>query len=355
MRMLYYRMEAEFTGPPEGGEEAFALELMPRFEEFYQAWNRECYLFVCSAKGDKLSMGGVLRSGAMRSGAMTDALLQDFLLHMGLECTGPHFNEITARELDARLRVADRNNFIVSDDDVSTLFRHDGLEMVMNHNTQIRVGMSERVIAPAEKNILHQRTEELHCVHSLGEELERIFQGRSCDVSGHPVHYIVRADSRAVFDGIADTLLAALLQNDRLQSRRFTLLRSDTRPHGGEEPYPKLFRSCAGGAVGVRCTCKDEDADEYADSQTEILTALCEAAGEHRQQVLSILWLPRAAEKPLRFIQEQLSDMTFITLQEDLLDTQQACTFLTRQAEQANLAPDETLFTQMAAIGRSGK
>jgi AAA+ superfamily predicted ATPase len=110
-----------------------------------------------------------------------------------------------------------------------------------------------------------------------------------------------------------------------------------------------LFRSCAGGAIGLCCTCEDDGEDEYSEGKTEILMALCEAAGEHRQQVLSILWLPRAAEKPLRFIQEQLPDMTFITLQEDLLDEDQARAFFTKQAELANLAPGETLFAQIDA------
>ncbi|MCL1952524.1 MAG: AAA family ATPase, partial [Oscillospiraceae bacterium] len=60
--------------------------------------------------------------------------------------------------------------------------------------------------------------------------------------------------------------------------------------------------------------------------------------------VLTLLWLPRAAEKQQRVLLELLPEMTFVTLQEDLLDGEQARAFLARQAEKNSLAPDGALF-----------
>ena len=338
--MLYYKIEAELIRGHGCTAADFAASLAPKFEAFYRAQEERCYLYLCGIQGRKAVAGGVAREQPL-----TPALAGEFLRSLELECGEPALTEVTAKEARLLLRRAKRASFLADEDDVIKCFSREGMEVLFNEFGP-SVDITERIAVPGESRAaLEDRARALFCGGTLLPELERVFQGRQSEARGHPVHYIVQTDDETTFLKMAGILLPALLQNGRLRSQRFTLLRAGgwDRFHSCDEPYGELLRSCAGGAAGINCAGLDPDEDDRALLESQTLEEICRAAHGNRRGVLTVLWLPRACEKLRSRLMELLPSMSFVTLEEDLLDGEAARGYLRLKAEQNALTPNEAL------------
>lgn len=141
---------------------------------------------------------------------------------------------------------------------------------------------------------------------TLMPELKRIFSGRTNSKAfGHPVHYMIQTDDLDTRKALSRTLLQASSDNKSLQGRRYCFI--DFRPwqNFSKLVYDVLYKSCIGGAIGVRYLANDDsEDDEYASSEFEMIESLCdEMMLKYRNQVLTVFCLPRECEKSLSAFQ----------------------------------------------------
>ena len=147
-----------------------------------------------------------------------------------------------------------------------------------------------------------------------------------------------------------ETLLQALYANNRLRSRRYSYL--DFKP--GEDfsvmSYDSLYKVCSGGAIVVRYLANDDsEEDEFASSERETVENLCEVAKRHRNQVLTVICLPRECKKAKSLFYENFGTMTFVEIQEDFVRGEHACSFLEMLANENQVRTDKALFEKLEA------
>ena len=184
---------------------------------------------------------------------------------------------------------------------------------------------------------------------TLSPELERIYAGRkSAHASGHPVHYFVETDNRDTRREVYKTVLDALYANFRLDSRRYTFL--DFRPgeNYSQMAYEALYKVCRGGAVVVRYLSDDDSEDGgRASGERDTIENICEMAKRYRNEVLTVICLPRECKKVKSFFYENLGTMSFIEIKEDFIKSEDAHSFLTSLAKEKKVRTDKRLFSSI--------
>ena len=179
-------------------------------------------------------------------------------------------------------------------------------------------------------------------------ELERIFdQKRFAKVKGHPVHYLITADTEKTQNHFANVLGEALFQNGRFGNRRCCCadLRYCSTPSSGW--LEAIYSSSAGGMLMLLLPSENSrDAGDFASAFTAVSAAVGEYSQKYRNNVLSVFCLPRACEKEKGMLYENLGNMGIIELQEDLLIGERAEAFLKRLAKENGVRSDGRLLRQ---------
>ena len=102
--------------------------------------------------------------------------------------------------------------------------------------------------------------------------------------------------------------------------------------------YDALYKVCSGGAVVVRYLANDDSEDNgFASSERDTVENICEVAKRYRNQVLTVICLPRECKKAKSLFYENLGTMTFVEIQEDFVDGEQAASFLKMLAKKIRL------------------
>ena len=182
---------------------------------------------------------------------------------------------------------------------------------------------------------------------TLCPELERIYAGRkNAHASGHPVHYFVETDNRDTRREIYKTLLDALYTNFRLDSRRYAFLDFHPGENYSQMAYETLYKVCRGGAVVVRYLAGDDtEEDGRAGGERDTIENICEMARRYRNEVLTVICLPRECKKVKSVFFENLGTMSFVDIKEDFIKSEDACAFLTSLAKEKKVRTDKKLFS----------
>ena len=344
--MLFYKIEGSLVSNDVENENnrnahrANARRIALKSDEFNKRFCRDSFFFVSNVSNTVVTVGVI----AEHQGEI-DKFLQAYLKYIECELTDVVKTEITFNSIRNLLSVADRQDYIPDDDDVMEKY---GLDKVSGYRGR-GIEFGENLIDERSQSEVFSNAEKYLMSKTFQPELHRIYAGSATSKPcGHPVHYIVMTDDRDTRREAYQTLLQALHANNRLRSRRYSFL--DFKP--GESfsvlSYDALYKMCSGGAVVVRYLANDDSEENgLAGGERDTVENLCAVAKRYRNQVLTVICLPRECKKAKALFYENLGTMTFVEIQEDFVEGEQACSFLKMLAKENHVRTDKALFAKL--------
>ena len=344
--MLFYKVEGMMMENATEKEEnrrvqrENARKIYMKSEQFNQKNNRDTFCFMAD-HSDGLATFGMILNRAEKK----ESIMGAFLKHLGYAVKDITFSETTIFSLQHLLARAYQNCFIADDDEILEKYGIDkvsgkygrGLpfgENIVNSRSQ------KEILTDVERYLMNE---------TFLPELDRIYAGTpAVKPMGHPVHYMIQTDDLDVRRESCRLLLQALHANRRIASQRYCYL--DFRP--GETfsitAFDTLYQLCSGGAVVIRYSANDDSEENgYANGERETIERICEIAKDHRNQVLTILCLPRECKKAKVLFYENLGSMAFVEIREDLADSKRAETYLKMLAKDHGIRTNKALFASL--------
>ena len=316
-----------------------AHKILTKTEEF-NGLNNHKYCFLSDINGSDLTLGVILSSII----SVTD-YVNEFLCFVGLNAKILRFDEITFGSMQHLLRNASRS-YIEDKGDILERFEIDDL-------SGSNVMFGENILSPASKDEIFASAKKLYMSDSLIPELERIYAGcKYSRVSGHPVHYIFKTDDRDTRRENYKILLNALYANSRIKSSRYTFINISQGSTHSECFLEAIYKLSNDSAVVIRYINEaddDEDSNFLAPTNENIIEDVCKIANKYRNKVLTIFCLPRESKALKDTFLENLNDMSFIELNEDMLTYDSARAFLKNLAKENLIRSDKWLFEKLEA------
>lgn len=308
-------------------------------DEFNQLQGGKTYYFISDIGNDEVTVG-IIDSG---TGDKTKQIRAFF---KSVDIAAKEFDvyEITFSSMRNLLSCADRNDYIGDDDEVLEKFELDRINGRYVRGIEYGENLLDEITCKEE---LLAKANELLANDTLTPELERIYSRKTnAKAFGHPVHYMIETDDRDTRKALSRTLLQALFDNHRLQSRRYCFVDFKPGQDFSKLVYDVLYKSCVGGAILVRYLANDDsEDDDYASSEFETIGTLCETMLKYRNQVLTVFCLPRECEKSKKIFFDHLGTTGIIEIKEELADEDRAYDYLKMLAVKNHIRTDKKLFS----------
>lgn len=308
-------------------------------DEFNQLQGGKTYYFISDIGNDEVTVG-IIDSG---TGDKTKQI-RAFFKSVDIAAKEFDVDEITFSSMRNLLSCADRNDYIGDDDEVLEKFELDRINGRYVRGIEYGENLLDEVTCKEE---LLAKANELLANDTLTPELERIYSRKTnAKAFGHPVHYMIETDDRDTRKALSRTLLQALFDNHRLQSRRYCFVDFKPGQDFSKLVYDVLYKSCVGGAILVRYLANDDsEDDDYASSEFETIGTLCETMLKYRNQVLTVFCLPRECEKSKKIFFDHLGTTGIIEIKEELADEDRAYDYLKMLAVKNHIRTDKKLFS----------
>lgn len=308
-------------------------------DEFNQLQGGKTYYFISDIGNDEVTVG-IIDSG---TGDKTKQI-RAFFKSVDIAAKEFDVDEITFSSMRNLLSCADRNDYIGDDDEVLEKFELDRINGRYVCGIEYGENLLDEITCKEE---LLAKANELLANDTLTPELERIYSRKTnAKAFGHPVHYMIETDDRDTRKALSRTLLQALFDNHRLQSRRYCFVDFKPGQDFSKLVYDVLYKSCVGGAILVRYLANDDsEDDDYASSEFETIGTLCETMLKYRNQVLTVFCLPRECEKSKKIFFDHLGTTGIIEIKEELADEDRAYDYLKMLAVKNHIRTDKKLFS----------
>ncbi|MDR1578720.1 MAG: AAA family ATPase [Synergistaceae bacterium] len=338
-------------------EERLERGVIAQTDQFWKKSREKSFAFLVSRRKDKLVLGAVLLGASAELGfatsdiASAEAFAEKYLAALDIGHSKLKVEETSIKNAGKMIQCAYHNDYLRDDDETYELL---GLERVIGNRSSgfffdEYLDASSHAERPS-KESLCKASREIFCETSLCPEIERIYQGAAYRVTkGHPVHYIVRCDSPKLSMKIVETLFDALRANGRLQNGRVSILKLRAGMNRNSENYDPFYRVNFGGLVAVSyaketAVSDDDGDDDMVTPGIAYVDDICKAAKKYRNEVLTVLCLPRSSDTVQEMFLEHLEGLSFIPIQEEPLFGEAAKGYLRGAAKAVNLTPDRSLY-----------
>ena len=346
--MLFYRAEGVLVNRSAENDDSRraqrenARKILIKSEEVNQKRGRDSFCFVAD-----------LSDGFLTAGMITDraeaaeSVLKSFLKHIGYPLKDFSITETTIVGIQQLLGRAARCDFIADDDAITEKY---GIDMITGRSGR-GIQFGENIVDERSKDDIFADARRYLLTETFLPELDRIYAcSPAVRPQGHPVHYMLQTDDLDTRRESCKLLLQALYANGRIGSKRYCYL--DFRP--GEcfsvMAYDTLYKICSGGAVIVRYLANDDSEDEeFAGGERDTIEQICEVAKHHRNQVLTLICLPRECKKAKELFYENLGAMAFVEIREDFAAGEQAGSYLKMLCKDHRIRADKALFAALEA------
>ena len=341
--MLFYKVEGMLVDDCSEMEDSrramreHARKIHLKSDSFHQKRRSDDYCFVISVYEGLVTAGMILRSAEKK-----EALMQSYLRHLGYELKDITYTEVTIHSCQQMLNSACRNDFIPDDDEILEKY---GIDRLRHGHIQF----GENLLAQRSRNAIFADADRYLLNETFLPELERIYaDAPGVRPLGHPVHYMLQTDELDTRRETCKLLLQALYANGRLQSKRYSFM--DFRPGVpfSSVLFDSLYKICAGGAVLVRYLAGDDSQEENtASAERDTIEQICEVVKAHRNQVLTVICLPRECKQAKSIFYENLGSMAFVEIREDFANIDRATTYLKALAKEHHIRTDKALFAKL--------
>ena len=264
--------------------------------------------------------------------------LNRFLSNIGLELINIDYEEVVFSVIDDMLDTAEMFNFVrriglgfPGFDKIRRMMRRDECE--------------ETIIEKNAKLPIYGAAEQLCVRNSLLEELERIYQGKKNKrVPGHPVHYMIQTDDKESAENAVEVLVQALYENDRIESRRVTMVSIDEMEFGFNRiAIDEVFANGAGTTLVIDYQGGEEEEGSLASASRDLIERICNAIKRYRNSVLTVLRLPKACTRLKEWFFEYLGGISIVEINEDFVSGSEAKQILKKKARMMHVYPDQQL------------
>ena len=336
--MVFYRINAEAVNFKMDIDhlDEYKSAIQTNCEMFYQKCRHSAYFYISALIDNKIIAGCIAKT----TKDFVDNIDQ-FWNSVDINASDANCEEISLHATRTLLRRSYRQDYISNDDEILDLFELS--DLFQSYKFEFGEYLTEQDIS---QNELKKKASELLCEDTLIPELDRIYAGAKCKFkSGNPVHYLIQTDSRTTRSKMIDILMSALYANNRIQSRRYCTVTYSENDHAPDDTLDKLYECCAGNAIVTSYTVKDQIDSEFANASTEVVSKLCNIICKHKNEVLSVICLPRSCEKIKDAFYSHLSNITLVELTEEIVFGEKARNYLCRMANNNNTKADEKLLS----------
>ena len=353
--MLFYRIGMESDSALESSEQRMRktrARIKERTIEANEKCKGEMNFFVSDIQDRKIAVGAaVFVGGKAPNRKELDRGMEQFCEQLELRGKRTGFEEITIGEFTRMLLSADRRDYIEDDGLYKSEF---GMDFIDTYCGRKHTEMM--IPKPLTKRQALAEANRLLCGASFGPELERIFDPRAPkNFVGHPVHYALVSNDPKLRSSMRELLLGALLQSRRLLGKRYCVLSFDPRAPLDEEQLHNAYTSQKGCSLVASLTGADNDDGDlpYANTSYELLAAIASNLAAFRRDTLTILEIRRADERLYRQLMEELPNITFVRLDEEIVFNRAARGYLRRLAGKNGVA-DCTSLLKLLPQAESG-
>lgn len=344
--MLFYKVEGKLIPEADKKEESRhsrrddSRKILEKSETFHKMRKQDSFCFVSELSDDSLT-AGIITDCAEQS----ESVMQAFAKHIGCPLQNMVLTEITINGMEQLLRKACRHDFIEDDDAVTEKYGIDRL--LRSRGDSIRFG--ENMIAESCQKTVFQNAKKHLLDNTFLPELERIYAGATAaKAQGHPVHYLFQVDNRDTRRDVCRLLLEALYANNRLSSKRYCFLDFYPGEKFSTATYELLYKVSAGGAVVIRYLHnEDSENDRSHGREIDTITKICNVAKRYRNQVLTILCLPRECAATKKVFYENLGGMPFVEIREEPIHSELSGKYLKRLAREHHIRADKALIASI--------
>lgn len=263
-----------------------------------------------------------------------------FARHMELSDELFVCEEITLRQLSRLLSNANRNSLINDDDEILEFYHLDRLSGRYNGNL-----FGECIIDDVDKKELYKRANKYLTGDTLIPEYDRIYAGKKEETgSGHPVHYMLQTESHEARKSIYKDLLSALYANGRIYSKRYSYFNMcDDDRRKGDAFFEDIYQSSIGSTIVLRVFEGDVEEDDMASEVRTQIEAICKQLKKYRNQVLTVICIPRECVRIRDIFNEYLGSICLIDIKEEIADKEKAIKYLKQLAKHKSVKADVKL------------
>ena len=351
--MVYYRFEYACVNDLEDENRRQSDEKKVRLCRESQKFNQKFYgktaiYFSC------IQSGYFTLCAAIDTSFYKDplSLLSEFTSLLELEGEPMEASEVTIKQFIALFMNASRFSLI---DDSYGKKKKLGLDCFDEyHQPELNEELISKIYS---KKQAKAQCKKMLCSASIMPEIERIFAFEtSKPLVAHPVHYIIVSDDENVRSSIRELLLGSLYQNRRLESRRVCIESSKNKEHmlyhDTEQRFDfnelEAMYSAQDGGTAVLQLKDVGNKGEYADSVSEDITSLVRLMRKYHHNVLTVIEIERSNTQLNNMLMEELSGLRIVKLEEEVIYTDEARSYLRRKAKLNGISKCTSLLSKLS-------